>query len=123
MSLRERPLVLFDADCGFCQRCIPWIGRLGARVDVAALQTTDLGELGVPEARTTQEMPAILPDGEIRWGARAWAVILTSAPRPVRWAGTVLDAPPVRPLAGAAYRWIAANRWRLPGGSAACRLP
>jgi predicted DCC family thiol-disulfide oxidoreductase YuxK len=34
----------------------------------------------------------------------------------------VLAAPPVSALAWPIYRWIARNRHRLPGGTAACSL-
>ena len=45
-------------------------------------------------------------------GAPAW--------RPV---GHLLEAPGISRVAGHAYGWIAAHRYQLPGGTAACARP
>ena len=76
----DRPLVLHDADCGFCAKCAAWIPRLGARVDVSSLQAEDLPALGVDAARAGEEMPVVMPDGRVAWGHRAWAEILLAGP-------------------------------------------
>lgn len=120
---RRRPLALYDADCGFCTLSAGWIPRLGADVDVSSLQAEDLQGLGVDEARTTTEMPVVLPDGRVAWGHHAWAEILQRCPVPLRWAGVALDAPVLERVGSATYRWIASHRHQLPGGTAACALP
>ena len=49
-------------------------------------------------------------------------VLLAGRPwlRPV---GAAMLAPGVNAVAGMAYRWVALNRHRLPGGTPACSLP
>jgi predicted DCC family thiol-disulfide oxidoreductase YuxK len=42
---------------------------------------------------------------------------------PWRITGGVLRAPGVRALAASVYRRVAANRYRMPGGTAACQIP
>ena len=40
--------------------------------------------------------------------------------RPVRW---LYALPGLRPLADRLYQWVADNRYRLPGSTAACAIP
>ena len=48
----------------------------------------------------------------MKQGAPAWQPL-----------GHLLEAPGISWLAGRAYRWIAAHRHQLPGGTAACARP
>jgi predicted DCC family thiol-disulfide oxidoreductase YuxK len=71
-------------------------------------------------------------DGAVQWvaadgtrlaGARAFAALLRDQPvATLRLLGRLCDARPVRPMAAAVYRIIAANRHRLPGGTPACAV-
>ena len=119
----ERPLVLHDADCGFCTRAAGWIPRIGSKVDVSSLQAEDLVSLGVDAERSVREMPVVLPDGSVVWGHLAWAEILKAGPLPVRLAGLVLGSRLLSRPAAAVYGWVAGNRHKMPGGSAECALP
>ncbi|WP_298746448.1 thiol-disulfide oxidoreductase DCC family protein [uncultured Serinicoccus sp.] len=120
---RRRPLALYDGDCGFCTRAAGWIPRLGARVDVSSLQEHDLAALGVDAGRTGLEMPVVLPDGQVAYGHRAWAQILAHCPQPLRTLGLVLGSRVLERPGAAVYRLVAANRGRLPGGTAQCAIP
>ncbi|TBL38587.1 DUF393 domain-containing protein, partial [Verrucosispora sp. SN26_14.1] len=53
----------------------------------------------------------------------AIAALLAGSGRLWRIAGAGLRFPPVRAVAWPAYRWVARNRHRMPGGTAACSLP
>lgn len=118
-----RPLVLFDADCGFCTVAAGWIPRCGARVDVASLQSQDLSALGVDAARAQIEIPVLLPGGEVAWGHHGFAQILMHCPQPLRLAGGVLASRLLERPAALCYRWLASHRHQLPGGTQACALP
>ncbi|WP_151526985.1 thiol-disulfide oxidoreductase DCC family protein [Serinicoccus kebangsaanensis] len=120
---RAVPLVLYDADCGFCTRAAGWIPRLGAQVEVSSLQAHDLVALGVDPDRSGLEMPAVLEDGTVAWGHHAWAEILLRSPQPWRLLGAALGSRVMEVPGAAAYRLVAANRGRLPGGTAQCALP
>ncbi len=56
-------------------------------------------------------------------GARAVTTALRAAGSGWALLGRLLQVPPVSTLAAAVYRLVAANRMRLPGGTAACALP
>ncbi|MFK5582648.1 MULTISPECIES: thiol-disulfide oxidoreductase DCC family protein [unclassified Serinicoccus] len=119
----DRPLVLYDADCGFCTLSAGWIPRLGARVDVVPLQSRDLAALGVDADRALLEIPVLLPGGEVAWGHHAFAQVLRHCPVPLPLLGRVLGSRVLERPASAAYRWVAAHRHQLPGGTQACALP
>lgn len=117
-------VLLFDDDCGFCRRTVDWLRRHGALrgTGAAAWQTLDRATLPVPPERLDREV--ILVDGAaVRGGAAALAGAMGGGRLPWRLVGGVLRAPGVRVLAGYVYRRVAANRYRMPGGTAACQLP
>lgn len=122
-GVRRRPLVLHDADCGFCTRCALLIPRLGADVDISSLQAEDLGSLGVDADRARTEMPVLLPGGDVAWGHHAWAAILRACPRPWRVLGVLMEAPVLDAVAARTYRFVAQHRERMPGGTPACAMP
>ncbi|MCT1459260.1 DUF393 domain-containing protein [Aestuariimicrobium sp. p3-SID1156] len=122
-ELPPLPVMLHDADCGFCSRCARLVPRLGCRIRVSSLQSEDLLALGVDPERAIVEMPVVLSTGRVAWGHQAWAEILLTGTLPLRVIGRVLGARVMRRPAAAVYRWVAGNRHRMPGGSAACALP
>jgi predicted DCC family thiol-disulfide oxidoreductase YuxK len=61
--------------------------------------------------------------GVVSGGAPAVARALRAAGIPWSVPGWLLSVPPARWVAPFVYRRVAANRYRLPGGTAACRLP
>ena len=118
------PTLVFDGDCAFCTRSADVARRLlpaGSRV--VPWQFLDLAAAGVTAERARSEVLWIAEDGAVLGGARAVAAGLRAAGRPWSLAGVALSVPPLRWVAPFAYRLVAANRHRLPGGTAACRLP
>jgi predicted DCC family thiol-disulfide oxidoreductase YuxK len=123
-GLVPAPSLVFDGDCAFCTRSADVARRLlPADVHVVPWQFADLAALGVTAERAQSEVLWIDRDGVVSGGARAVARGLRAAGRPWSLLGLVLAVPPVSWLAPLLYRLIAANRYRLPGGTAACRLP
>lgn len=121
-ATRRRPLVLHDADCGFCTRCTLLVTRLGADVDISSLQAQNLDLLGVDADRSRLEMPVVLADGTIAWGHHAWAEILRACPQPWRGIGVLIETRPMDAAAAWVYRTVARHRDRLPGGTPACAM-
>ncbi len=121
-SPRTRPLLLTDADCGFCQRAIAVVPRLGVDVDIEALQNSDLVALGVDVERAYVEMAGVGCDGEVHYGHRAYVLALATGPWFWRLVGRFMASRVGSPIAAAAYRWVSTNRHRLPGGSPTCRI-
>lgn len=116
----RRPVLLFDGDCAFCTSCARLLERIGPRAEIVPWQHADLDELGITAAQAAEAVRWIEPDGTIRAGHEAIAATLSTAKRPWRITGRAILLPGISPLAAAAYRLIARNRHRLPGGTPAC---
>ena len=109
--------IVYDADCGFCTRSARWVDA-----DPVAWQDLDLGSVGATRAEA-EAFAGWLEDGRIRaLGAPAIAAALRARGGWTRPLGHALDLPGVRRLAAVVYRFVAAHRHRLPGGTDACRL-
>ena len=118
-----RPKLLYDADCGFCTRAAGKVPALRLDVDVATLQSVDLGALDVSAQRAVSEMPFVHADGSVVYGHRAIAAALRTGPAPLRVIGRIITLPGVDPIAKLTYGWVARHRQQLPGGTAACAIP
>jgi predicted DCC family thiol-disulfide oxidoreductase YuxK len=122
MSTRERPVLLYDGDCAFCTNCAHVLERIGPDADVVPWQLSDLGELGVTEAQAVDAVQWVEADGTVRSGHEAIAAVLKRAGWIWRLAGSVLILPGISWIVAKAYRLIARNRYRLPGGTPACAV-
>jgi predicted DCC family thiol-disulfide oxidoreductase YuxK len=121
--MRGQPVLVFDGDCGFCTTSVRFAERrVGVRARVVPWQFADLRALGAARERAEREVLWI-EDGRVYGGARAVARLLIAAGRPWSPLGFVLRVPPFSWVAQGAYRLVAANRHRLPGGTPACALP
>ncbi|MDX2939119.1 thiol-disulfide oxidoreductase DCC family protein [Streptomyces ipomoeae] len=115
--------MLFDDDCGFCHRSVRWLEQRGALKATAAVpwQSLNRDRLPVPPTRLDQEV--ILVRGtSILGGAAALAEAMAGASLPWRLTSVFLRAPGIRTAAAYVYRRVAANRHRMPGGTAACQV-
>jgi predicted DCC family thiol-disulfide oxidoreductase YuxK len=123
----DRPVFVYDGDCAFCSSCARFIERhIPTSAEVVPWQFADLDALGVSqdEAEAGVQWVDPRPGRPVRAaGPAAIAWLLVDAGSYWRTLGWLLDRRPVRWMAGPAYRLIARNRHRLPGGTAACRLP
>lgn len=119
----DRPALLFDGDCAFCTSC----ARLAERrirpdAAIVAWQLADLAALGVTEAQATEAVQWVEADGTVRSGHEAIAAMLSASGPGWRLPGHLLLLPGISWIAARAYRLVASNRHRLPGGTPACRL-
>ncbi len=117
-----RPLLVFDGDCGFCTTS----ARAGQRwlrlPHVEAWQFVDLDALGISEEACSTAVQWVDADGHVASAELAVIAALRHAGGFWTVLGGMLALPGIRAMAGATYRWVARNRYRLPGGTAACRL-
>ena len=119
----ECPVLVFDGDCGICTTLVGLAVRLlrpAARV--AAAQRLDLAAYGLTAEQCDQALQFVAADGRVYSAQDAVAQLLRHSRRPWRPVGPVLALPGVNAVAGLAYRWGARNRYRLPGGTAACAV-
>jgi predicted DCC family thiol-disulfide oxidoreductase YuxK len=120
MTDRTRPLLVYDGDCAFCTSSARLLEKIGPEAEIVAWQQTDLGALGLSEEMASAAVQWVDVDGTIRSGHEAIVAALRGAGGVWALAGRALLAPVLSPIAADAYRLIAANRHRLPGGTPAC---
>ncbi|HEU4423111.1 MAG TPA: DCC1-like thiol-disulfide oxidoreductase family protein [Pilimelia sp.] len=120
-----RPTFLYDGDCAFCTACARFVERrVPTPARVVPWQFADLDALGLTAAECEAAVQWVDPDRPgAAAGPDAIAALLLSSGMLWRLAGRVLRLAPVRAVAWPAYRWVARNRHRMPGGTAACALP
>ncbi|MCR8573941.1 thiol-disulfide oxidoreductase DCC family protein [Streptomyces sp. Isolate_219] len=122
--MRRQPVLVYDGDCAFCTSSVRFAERrLRPHCAATPWQFTDLEKLGISRRRAEHEVLWVTPTGSVHGGAQAVAKLLMSADRGWPVVGALLTLPPVRWVAHGAYRLIAHNRHRMPGGTAACALP
>ena len=118
-----RPVLIFDGDCAFCTSCVHFLERwVHPQAEIVAWQFADLAELGVGEAEAVDAVQWVGADGGVRAGHEAIAAMLGTAGPVWRLAGRVLVLPGLSWIAARAYRLIADNRYRMPGGTPACAV-
>ncbi len=117
----NRPVLLYDADCGFCTAVVGWARRAALRADLVALTPQSAAALGVDWERAQVEVPYVDVAGQVGYGASAIVAALTACRFPPSLLGRL--ATPLAPALQPLYRLIARNRQWLPGGTVACSLP
>jgi len=116
------PVLVYDGDCAFCTRSAELARRLGTSAEIIAWQQADLTALGTTAERARREVLWVMPQRQVLGGAQAIAGLLWDLGGLWRIPAALLRLPPFRWLGAAVYRLVAANRYRLPGGTAACRI-
>jgi predicted DCC family thiol-disulfide oxidoreductase YuxK len=120
----ETSTFVYDGDCAFCTKCARVIERwIPTRARVLPWQFADLDALGLTVAECDEAVQWVGADGVRAAGPDAIARLLGDSNPLWRTAGAALRFSPVRAAAWPAYRWVARNRHRLPGGTAACAVP
>ncbi len=106
----EKPLLVFDGLCGFCQIWIDyWKQLTGSALGYAPFQQVSADFPAIPLEQFKSAVQLILPGGEVLSGARA--VFATLRYAGVRWPAWLYGhVPGIAPVSEAAYRLIAAHR-------------
>jgi predicted DCC family thiol-disulfide oxidoreductase YuxK len=117
-------VLVFDGDCGFCTTAVGWLERLlPAMPEAAPYQWTDLSAYGLSLA-DAQAKVWLVHAGRRYGGAAAVAALLRHQPSArLRLLGWLASVWPWSVAADVAYRLVARYRYRLPGGTPACRVP
>ena len=118
------PVLVFDGDCAFCSSSVRfaqrWIGHMPA---AEPYQFADLDSLGLTEQQCNAAVQYVARDQHVYSAHDAVSALLLGAGRGWWLLGALMRVPGVHWLCGVAYRWMARNRHRLPGGTPACSLP
>ena len=120
----RRALLVFDGDCAFCTT---WVNRLEAALPTfprtTPWQWIELDDYALSRDDVDQFAWVITP-GHQYAGHLALSALLRMQPTAgLRFLGHLIATPPFSLVAALAYRVVAANRSRLPGGTPACALP
>lgn len=117
-------IVLYDGVCGLCDRVVSWlIAHDRGAFDYAPLQGPTAARLRErhPNIPATLESVVFVDGDRAHLRAAAFTALAAYLPYPWRIATYARWAPTF--LLDAAYRWIAARRYRWWGTRDACRLP
>jgi predicted DCC family thiol-disulfide oxidoreductase YuxK len=116
-------LLVFDGDCAFCSSAVAVARkRIRPDADMVPWQVSDLETLGLTEAACREAVHYRDSGGEWSSAGRAVTTMLRDGRRPWSWLGRIGGAPVISWLVERCYRLVAANRYRLPGGTPACRV-
>jgi predicted DCC family thiol-disulfide oxidoreductase YuxK len=122
----RRAVLLFDGDCGFCTTAARWAGkgfRHGERAEAwQLLGDQGLEALGLSRLDVTQAAWWVDANGHRERGHRAVGRALQAGGGWRRGAGRIVLTVPTSWLAAGVYRLVVRWRYRLPGGTPACRV-
>jgi predicted DCC family thiol-disulfide oxidoreductase YuxK len=119
VSPPERPLAVFDGDCGFCRQWVArWKARTGPRVDYAPAQEVAERFPEIPKEAFARAFQLVLPDGRVLEGAAAVLATLDRAPGDGALSA-LARVPGLGALLELAYRLVAGHR---PAATALTRL-
>ena len=118
-------MFLFDADCGFCVRCARLLDRESAKGIYAVVpwQSVNLAAIGLTPQQCQEASWYVAFDGSLHRGSDGIGRALREGAIRQRPLGVLLTLPAVRVLARIVYRWVAQNRYLMPGASDQCRMP
>ncbi len=123
--LKVKPALIYDGDCAFCARVAGAVARWDCRgrIDVLPWQTPGLLErAGLTAAQCAEAVWLVYPDGRQYRAAAAANRTLHELGGIWRVLSLLYAVPGIRQFEDAVYRWVARNRHRLPGASAACAI-
>ncbi len=116
----ERPLAIFDGDCGFCRRWVArWKARTGPRVDYAPSQEVARRFPEIPKEAFARAFQLVLPDGRVLEGAAAVLGALERVPGDGALSVVYARVPGLAALLELVYRLVAGHR---PAATALTRL-
>lgn len=125
--MSSNQVLIYDGDCKFCQLSLDFgIRNLRTFPRYVAFQKIDPAKFGLTLEQVKTQI--WLASGDLSskkplGGHLAAGEILLMQKNPLhKILGLLIKTPPTSFLADLAYRWVAKNRHRLPGGSRQCKL-
>jgi predicted DCC family thiol-disulfide oxidoreductase YuxK len=117
MPANDKLRVYTDGQCGFCS----WARSLVEPYDTdRRIEFRDFNDPAVAsetpysDEQLAREMHVLTPEGKWFAGFHGWMAVLRVLPRR-RWLARLLSVPPFRWIGPLLYRFVAANRYRIPG--------
>jgi predicted DCC family thiol-disulfide oxidoreductase YuxK len=127
--VKEKLIIFYDADCGFCQWCLDWLRkRLIQENDLKfiAYQATDV-KTNFPQIsmeHSNRGIQSLDKKGLVDKNEKAVALCLGYT-KNWHWLGNIILFPFFRPIFALGYRIVASNRQRLSKliGKKSCTIP
>ena len=120
----KSPLLVFDGDCAFCTSAVQWAERvLPVFPRTSPWQWLELDDYGLSQADVTEYAWVVTSRHQYAGHLAASALLRMQPSFGWRFLGHLLATPPLSWVASVAYRCVANNRHRLPGGTPACAMP
>jgi predicted DCC family thiol-disulfide oxidoreductase YuxK len=103
--------VLYDADCGFCLRCMRWLQGQAAYVPLrfVPLGSEAAGRFALPAAAAAGELTVIDDEGGLYSGHAAYLMCLYALRDYREWSLRMAN-PALWPLARRALEWVTSHR-------------
>jgi predicted DCC family thiol-disulfide oxidoreductase YuxK len=116
-------VVLYDGDCAFCSSAARFAQhRISKNLNFSAYQLVELAPYGLTNAECEASLKFVDQSGRIYSAQNAIAEILIRSGNIWSIIGKLLKLPGFNFLAGLGYKFVAANRHRLPGGTPTCKM-
>jgi predicted DCC family thiol-disulfide oxidoreductase YuxK len=112
---RDRPLFIYDGNCGFCRKWAGWLEqRTGATVRFSPYQAQDdLARFHLTDDNV-RSASYLIEHGRAYRGGRGITRALAHGQGVWKLVGWLLDLPGARLVTAISYRYVARNRHRLP---------
>lgn len=117
--------LIFDGDCAFCTRCVLWGQKHLAKFpETLAYQAIKPEDYGLTTSQVANSIWLISAKLKPLPANEAIAAILR-AETAIGWRllGWAISLPLIRGGVKRGYYWVARNRAKMPGATAACELP
>lgn len=124
-SVSDKPILIYDADCGFCQKSINIYQRLDIlkRTKCIPLQNKEiLDRYQISFEKAATSIHFCTKKGTIYRGARAVNASLDRLVGSIPIFSFIYHIPVIKWIQNKVYDYIADNRYRLPGSTGTCAL-
>jgi predicted DCC family thiol-disulfide oxidoreductase YuxK len=115
--------IFTDGGCPFCQWARARVEPFDTNERLKFLDYNDpavAAQTPFSREELDREMHVRAPDGMWHAGFAAWVAVLRALPL-LSWLGALLGSGLFRKSGPRLYRWVARNRYRLPGSPPPCR--
>jgi hypothetical protein len=119
----NRPMFLFDADCGVCQNSTELMEkRINPPVDFRPYQSIDYASFGITTKNLSEGPILISTDGTFLVGPLGMATLLKMSRRPYSYMGRFMLLPGIRHFLKKVGPGLYAKRRYLPGATDSCAI-
>jgi len=123
LTVSKEPILIFDGDCAFCSSSIRLITKvIQNHPKIKPFQWTDIESLGITQKECLSAVQFYKNETNRYSGAQAFSQFLKLSNQPWKLLGYFLDLPIIRWVSKVIYSLVAKNRYRLPGGTPACKM-